>query len=83
VFEIISGITNVEIIAVNKNIRELERVKRDYGPGRRRKMKGIATVRRDSGSVKVVELHWYEEQSIGKRDFKIKRNLGGNSNLSG
>ncbi len=80
-FEIISDITNVEIVAVNKKIRELERLKRDFGPGRWRKMKGIATVRRDSGTIKVVELHWYEEQSIGKRDFKIKRNLSGDSNL--
>ena len=80
-FEIISEVTNIEIIAVEKSIREIERLHRDYGNGRWRKMKGIATVRRDNGSIKVVELHWYEEGSIGKREIKIKRNLGANDRL--
>lgn len=80
-FEIISEVTNIEIIAVEKSIREIERLHRDYGNGRWRKMKGIATVRRDNGSIKVVELHWYEEGSIGKREIKIKRNLGANDQL--
>ena len=80
-FEIISEVTNIEITAVEKSIREIERLHRDYGNGRWRKMKGIATVRRDNGSIKVVELHWYEEGSIGKREIKIKRNLGANDQL--
>ena len=80
-FEIISDITDIEIIAVEKSIRDIERLRRDYGPGRWRKMKGIATVRRESGSVRIVELHWYEESSIGKRDIKIKRNLSANEQL--
>jgi len=80
-FEIISEVTNIEIIAVEKSIREIERLHRDYGNGRWRKMKGIATVRRDNGSIKVVELHWYEEGSIGKREIKIKRNHGANDQL--
>ena len=80
-FEIISEVTNIEITAVEKSIREIERLRRDYGNGRWRKMKGIATIRRDNGSIKVVELHWYEEGSIGKREIKIKRNLGANDQL--
>ena len=80
-FEIISEITRVEIIAVGNSIRDLERLRNDYGKGRGRKMKGIATVRRDTGSVKVVELHWYEENSIGKREIRIKRNVDGRHNL--
>ena len=80
-FEIISEVTNIEIIAVEKSIREIERLHRDYGNGRWRKMKGIATVRRDNGSIKVVELHWHEEGSIGKREIKIKRNHGANDQL--
>ncbi len=35
----------------------------------------------DTGSVKVVELHWYEENSIGKKEIRIKRNVIGNDNL--
>ncbi len=80
-FEIISEITGIEIVAVGSGIRDLERLRKDYGKGRWRKMKGIATVRRDTGSVKVVELHWYEEQSIGKRELRIKRNVSGSDNL--
>ena len=80
-FEIISEISSIEIIAIGNAIRDVIRLRRDYGKGRWRKMKGIATVRRDNGSVKIVELHWYEEGSIGKREIKIKRNLGASSNL--
>ncbi len=80
-FEIISEITNIEIIAVDKSICEIERLREDYGSGRWHKMKGIATVRRPDGSARVVGLHWYEEGSIGKREIKIKRNLSANDQL--
>lgn len=80
-FEVISEITSVEIIRVTNGIREIARLRKDYGGSRWRKMKGIATVRRDTGSVKVVELHWYEENSIGKREIRIKRNISGSDNL--
>ncbi len=80
-FEIISAITNVEIMKVTNGIREIARLRRDYGGRRWRKMKGIATVRRDTGFVKVVELHWYEENSIGKREIRIKRNVDGRRDL--
>ena len=74
-FEIISEITTIEIIAVGNSIRDLERLRKSYGKGRWRKMKGIATVRRDTGSVKIVELHWYEENSIGKREIRNSLSL--------
>ena len=80
-FEIISEITNVEVIAAGRGVRDGVRLRKDYGGVRWRKLKGIATVRRDTGSVKVVELHWYEENSIGKREIKIKRNIDGDRNL--
>jgi len=66
---------------VEKSIRVIERLRRDYGNGRWRKMKGTATVRRIDGSTRVVELHWYAESSIGKREIKIKRNPGSNDQL--
>ena len=43
-FEIISDITNEEVIAIGNSIRDLPRLKKLYGDGRRRKMKGIATI---------------------------------------
>jgi hypothetical protein len=44
-FEIIGEITNVKTIAVGRRIRELARLREQYGPGRWRKLKGAATVR--------------------------------------
>ena len=74
-FEIIGQIIAVEIIAVGRSIRELERLRENYGLGRWRKLKGIATVRYLDGRVDVAELHWYEAHGIGRKDFKIKRTL--------
>ena len=74
-FEIISEISSVEIIAIGNSIREIVRLRKDFGRGRWRKMKGIATVRRSDESVRLVELHWYEKNSIGRKEFKVKRNL--------
>lgn len=74
-FELISEIASVEIIAVGHRIRDLRRLMKSYGPGRWRKLKGVATVRLSSGRVRCAELHWYEAHGIGKRDLKIKRYL--------
>ncbi len=72
-FEIIEKIDNVEIIAVESNIREIEKLNKKYGKGRWRKLKGFAQVRLRNGSVVHAELHWYEAHGIGKKDIKIKK----------
>jgi len=72
-FEIVSEITGIEIIAVGARIREIARLRRIYGKGRWRKLKGIARVRFPQGETTEVELHWYEATGIGRREFKIKR----------
>jgi hypothetical protein len=74
-FEIISDIMEVETIAVGKSIRDIARLRKQYGLGRWRKLKGIATVRLFDGRIKKAELHWYEAHGIGKRKMKIKRYL--------
>ncbi|MBC6432068.1 hypothetical protein FM036_15350 [Nostoc sp. HG1] len=74
-FEIIGDITNIEIIAVGNSIRELERLRKTYGSGRWRKLKGFATISLDDGSIYEAELHWYEAHGIGKKEIKIKRFL--------
>jgi len=71
-FEIVGEITVVETIAAGKGIRDLRRLRRSYGKGRWRKMKGVATVRVPNGKLRRVELHWFEAHGIGKRDLKIK-----------
>lgn len=74
-FEIISDITNVEVIAIGKSIRELERLREQYGDGRWRKMKGIATIQLSNGHVRKAEIHWYEAQGVGRKEYKRKRYL--------
>lgn len=74
-FEIISEITDIERIAAGSSIREIARLRKQFGAHRWRKLKGIATVRLANGRIRKVELHWYEAHGIGKRKLKIKRYL--------
>jgi len=71
-FEILGEISEVETIAVGYRIREIARLRRIYGRGRRRKRKGIARIRLNDGSIHLAELHWYEAAGIGRKEFKIK-----------
>lgn len=74
-FEIVSKILHVEVIASGSGVRDLLKLRRMYGDGRWRKLKGVASVRLRSGWIRLAEIHWYEAHGIGKRDFKIKRYL--------
>jgi len=56
-FEIIGEISEIEIIAVGRKIRDLARLNRRYGAGRWRKLKGVAQVRLRSGRIRLAELH--------------------------
>ncbi|NCQ87309.1 MAG: hypothetical protein GPJ00_24250 [Microcystis aeruginosa W13-18] len=57
-FEIISDITNIEIIATATGIRNRERLQKQYGKGKWRKLKGIAQVELPNGIVRLAEVHW-------------------------
>jgi hypothetical protein len=72
---IIGRITIIENIAVGGRIRELARLRRLYGRGRWRKVKGVATVELTTDEVRRAELHWYEAHGIGKKMMKVKRLL--------
>ncbi len=74
-FEILSDITEIETIAEGRGIRDLARLRADYGPGRWKKRKGVATIRLLNGQIRKAELHWYEAHGIGKKDIKRKRYL--------
>ena len=74
-FEIIGEITGIEIIAIGSKIREIARLRKQFGKGRWRKLKGVATVRLKNARIRQVELHWHEAHGIGKRKLKIKRYL--------
>ena len=71
-FEIISDITDEEVIAIGNSIRDLERLREQYGDGRWRKMKGIATIQLSNGRIRKAEIHWYEAHGIGRKEFKRK-----------
>ena len=74
-FAIISDITEVETMAINRGIREVGRLRKQYGRGRWRKRKGIATLLLGDGTTCTAELHWYEATGIGPKEYKIKRFL--------
>ena len=74
-FEIVGEISDVEVIAIGGNIGDVMRLRRQFGPGRWRKLKGVARVRLEHGNVRLAELHWYEAHGVGRRKMKIKRFL--------
>ena len=73
--EIIGSISDIEPIAVNTGIDDLDRLRKLYGRGRWRKLKGKATVRLMDNTIRTAEIHWYEANGIGRKDIKIKRLL--------
>ena len=74
-FQISGRITDIETIAIGTSIRERARLRKVYGKGRWRKLKGIASVRLSDDTICKAEIHWYEAHGIGPREFKIKRIL--------
>ena len=74
-FDLIDEIGEIEIIATGSNIRELPRLRKKYGKGRWRKLKGIARIRLPNGRIRLAELHWYEAHGIGRKEMKRKRYL--------
>ena len=71
-FRLIGDIREVEVIAVGPAVRDRGRLDRQYGRGRWRKLKGVATVELEDGAIRTAEVHWYEAQGIGRREFKLK-----------
>ena len=74
-FDLVGEITDVETIATGRGIRDLARLRRLYGKGYWRKMKGTAHIRLRNGRIRLAELHWYEAHSIGKKELKRKTYL--------
>ena len=74
-FEVVGKIEEIETIAVGGRIGDIMRLRRQFGPGRWRKLKGIADVKLAGGQVRKAEVHWYEAHGIGRKKMKIKRFL--------
>jgi len=71
-FEVIGKITDIETIATGRSIRDIARLRKRYRRGRWRKMKGLARVCLEDGTIHIAEIHWYEAHVIGRKEFKIK-----------
>jgi hypothetical protein len=71
-YKLLSEVTLIETIAVGSGIRNRTKLRRKYGPGHWRKMKGIARIELEDGSQWLSELHWYEAHGIGRRHVTVK-----------
>jgi hypothetical protein len=74
-FEVIGLIEDVAAIASGRGVRRASFLRKRFGGGRWRKMKGLATIRDEFGQIRRAELHWYEANGVGRRGTKIKRFL--------
>jgi hypothetical protein len=74
-FELLCSPILVERIAIGSRVRDIRRLRRVWGPGRWRKLKGQARVRLPDSTVFWAEVHWYEADGIGRREMKIKQLL--------
>ena len=71
-FELLGPINEIQPIAIGRGVRERARLRRRYGTGRWRKLKGIARVRLIDGTIHTAEVHWYEAHGIGLKELKLK-----------
>lgn len=53
-FEFLSEITEIQTIAAGPSIREVSKPRKQFGHGRWRKVKGIATVKLPSGMIRTL-----------------------------
>lgn len=73
-----SKLQNKEIFAgkgCKRKIDDIERLVKQHGgnPDDWVKVKATAEIVTDDGDSMVAELHWYEEPTVGKVEFKFKR----------
>ena len=73
--KIIGEISDPQIISSGVSLRVRRRLRKFYGQGRWRKLKGVATVRLPDGYLTLAEVHWYEAHGVGRKELKIKRLL--------
>ena len=75
-FDIVDDIGEIETIAKGSEISEIDRLRKIYGHGNWRKMKGIARVRLSSGRIRLAELHRYEAHGTGKKRNETQKIFG-------
>ena len=70
-FELLGEIRHIAVIAEGKGLRVRRFLSERYGRRHWRKLKGLATVRLDDGTIREAEIHWYEAHGVGRRGFKV------------
>ena len=75
-FQIIGTIDLTEVIASGRGVKIRERLNEEFGKGRWRKLKGMATIRYSDGRIRRAELHWFEAHGVGRKYLKVKRHIG-------
>jgi hypothetical protein len=68
-FKILEEVSQVEIIATGRAIRELRRLRKRYRGRRWRKLKVMAKIELTDGTICLAELHWYEAHGVGPKEF--------------
>lgn len=58
-FKIVGKVEDQEVIASGNKIKEIRRLNKIYGEGKRRKMKGNVTIELEDGMKYQAEIHWY------------------------
>ena len=76
-----SRITDVEVIAGKGRDRQIDIIdllvdKFGGNSSEWQKVKGFGHINYEGESLKA-ELHWYQEPTVGRVDFKLKRQIGG------
>ena len=74
-FEVVGDIIDIEIIAAGSGVWIASQLRKRYGKGRWRKLKGTAKVRLADGTLRLAEVHWFQAHGIGKKKMRIKRFL--------
>lgn len=73
-FELLSEITDIEVIASGNGVKIRHYLNRTFGRGRWRKLKGIALIRDiQTDRIGPAEIHWFEAHGIGRKLEKRKR----------
>jgi hypothetical protein len=86
-FEIVGEISDIETIAVGRGVRDRARLRKQYGRGRWRKLKGVAMVRLIDDTIRLAEValvrgprHWPErvqaETPFSRRAMKKVKDTG-------
>ena len=71
-FEVVGEISDVETVAEGTGVRIRSMLDKVHGKGRWRKLKGVARVRVEDGTIRPAELHWFEAHGVGRRRMRIK-----------